>query len=111
MKEVLDTAISRHKAGMFKDASALYSEVLATDGSNTRALHLLGLLRHQQGDHSSAIELLCKSLAIQPNMPVVHANLSDAYRGGVVSSTVPSVLAGSRFGCPRIAPRRCATWA
>ncbi len=80
MRGVPESAIASHKAGLLADAALLYEKLLMEDESNAPALHLLGVLRHQQGDDTQAIELLCKALAIRPNMPVAHANLSDAFR-------------------------------
>ncbi len=80
MPSNLEPAIASHKAGRLEAAALLYQKALDANGSHAPALHLLGVLRHQQGDDGSAIELLTKSLALEPNLPEVHANLADAYR-------------------------------
>ena len=52
MQELLATAIEMHQAGQLGPAAQLYQRVLARDESNAVALHLLGVLHHQQGDHA-----------------------------------------------------------
>jgi tetratricopeptide (TPR) repeat protein len=80
MQDVLSTAIAMHQTGQLTPAARLYQQVLANEEQNADALHLLGVLRHQQGDHAKAIELICKAIALRPNVPVFHANLAEAYR-------------------------------
>jgi len=80
MQDALDSAIAMHRAGRLNEAAQLYQNVLAGDGANASALHLLGVLRHQQGDDTDAVELIGKALALRPNMPTVHADLAEAYR-------------------------------
>ena len=38
------------------------------------------MLRHQQGDHARAVELIGRAVALRPNVPAFHANLAEAYR-------------------------------
>ena len=51
-----DIAIEHHQAGRLKQARQLYEEILRVDPRNVDALHLLGVVLHQQGNHGSAIE-------------------------------------------------------
>ena len=47
---------------------------------NAEALHLLGVLHHQQGNQARAIELISRAVAIKPNSHIYHANLAEAFR-------------------------------
>ena len=49
MQDVLTAAIEMHRSGQLGPASQLYQRVLAREQENAEALHLLGVLHHQQG--------------------------------------------------------------
>src|SRR6516164_3941835 len=80
MQELLASAIEMHQAGRLGPAAELYQKVLGQEASNVVALHLLGVLRHQQGDQTRAMALIGKAVALQPNVPAFHANLAEVYR-------------------------------
>jgi len=74
----LDEALQHHKAGRLDQAGDLYLRALTAAPANTDALHLLAVLRLQQGRHSEAIELNKKAIATKPDYPAAHANLGVA---------------------------------
>jgi tetratricopeptide (TPR) repeat protein len=78
--ELLATAIELHRTGNLQAALPLYQTVLAQDQDNADALHLLGVLHHQQGNQAKAIELISRAVAIRPGAFAFHANLAEAYR-------------------------------
>ncbi len=80
MQDMLTAAIEMHRSGQLGPASQLYQRVLAREEGNAEALHLLGVLHHQQGNHTRAIELIGRAVAIKPNSHIYHANLAEAYR-------------------------------
>ena len=80
MQDVLTAAIEMHRSGQLGAASQLYQRVLAREQGNAEALHLLGVLHHQQGNNTRAIELIGRAVAIKPNSHIYHANLAEAYR-------------------------------
>ncbi len=80
MQDVLTAAIEMHRSGQLGPASQLYQKVLAREQENAEALHLLGVLHHQQGQHARAIELIGRAVALRPNSHIYHANLAEAYR-------------------------------
>jgi tetratricopeptide (TPR) repeat protein len=80
MQDTLTAAIEMHRTGQLGAASQLYQKVLARDQGNAEALHLLGVLLHQQGQQTRAIELISRAVALRPNAPAYHANLAEAYR-------------------------------
>jgi tetratricopeptide (TPR) repeat protein len=77
---VLSNALELHQAGQLASAAQLYQQILAREQENADALHLFGVLRHQQGDHRQAIDLIGRAVALRPNVPAFHANLSEVYR-------------------------------
>jgi tetratricopeptide (TPR) repeat protein len=79
MPTVLTAALELHEAGRLGPAARLYQQVLARE-ENADALHLLGVLHHQQGDHARAVELIRRAVALRPSVPAFHANLAEAYR-------------------------------
>jgi tetratricopeptide (TPR) repeat protein len=79
MQDVLTGAIERHRSGHFGPASQLYQKVLAREQQNSEALHSLGVLQLQQGNHARAIELISRALALKPRSHICHANLAVAH--------------------------------
>ena len=59
-------------------AGALYLQALALQPNDAEALHLLGVLRHQQGRSLEAVELVTKAIAIKPDIADWHSNLGVA---------------------------------
>src|SRR5579864_1103310 len=80
MQDELTTAIEMHRSGQLGPAAQLYQKFLADEAEHADALHLLGVLRHQQGDHARAVELIGRAVTLSPNVPAYHANLAEAYR-------------------------------
>ncbi|MEI9895295.1 MAG: tetratricopeptide repeat protein [Chthoniobacter sp.] len=68
------------RLGGLAEAEALYRQVLAAQGDHVEAWQLLGVLAHQSGHHSAAVELLGRALALHPQHPIALANLGEAYR-------------------------------
>jgi tetratricopeptide (TPR) repeat protein len=73
-------AFRRHQAGDLTAAAVLYESVLARDAHHADACHLLGVLRHQQGQSALAVELIGKAVAMRPSVSAFHANLAEVYR-------------------------------
>jgi len=80
MQDVLRNAMELHQAGQFGRAALLYQQVLRKEEENAEALHLLGVLHHQQGEHARAVEEIGRAISLQPSVPVFHANLAEVYR-------------------------------
>jgi tetratricopeptide (TPR) repeat protein len=76
----LDTAIALHRRGALDDAARAYRVVLAEDPHQADALHLLGVIAHQQGDSARAAELIQRAVGLRPSVAAFHANLAEAYR-------------------------------
>jgi predicted TPR repeat methyltransferase len=73
--EALHIAIQLQQDARFEEARVVYNEILVVDPSNPRALHFSGVLAHQLGRSSEAVELIQKSLALVPAVADWHSNL------------------------------------
>lgn len=79
IQQILDQALTHHTAGRLTDAEQLYRQILQNQAGQPAALHLLGVINHQRGDHETAIDLITKSVAINPNVAAAHNNLGNAF--------------------------------
>ena len=78
--EILTQAVCHHEAGRLEKAEALYREVLKLEPDQPDALHLLGVLAHQKGDHDAAVVAIERAIAIAPEVAAYHGNLATALR-------------------------------
>jgi tetratricopeptide (TPR) repeat protein len=79
-QELLQSGVELHRAGQWDAAARLYEQILAETPAHPQALHYLGMLRHQQGNDSQAVELLGRAVLYWPQFSALHANLAEAYR-------------------------------
>jgi tetratricopeptide (TPR) repeat protein len=75
----LQAAFGLHQAGHLRQAETIYRRILQTSPDHPDALHLLGLMARQEGDHESAVELISRAAHINPVAPV-YFNLGNAYQ-------------------------------
>jgi protein O-GlcNAc transferase len=73
--EMLEQALSHHRAGRLGEAEALYRQILADDARHADSLHLLGMLEDQRGDREAAVSMIGQAIAIDPNVAAFHSNL------------------------------------
>lgn len=78
--DVLREAYSAHQNGRFADAERGYLAALQRVPDDVDALHLLGLLRHQQGRHNEAVVLLRRAVELRPRFGGAHLNLGNAWK-------------------------------
>ena len=76
----LVTGWQLHQEGRFADAARCYHTVLTRQPDHAGALHLYGVLHHQNGYSARAVELISRAVAVQPETADYHANLAEAYR-------------------------------
>ena len=79
MDSELDRAIQYHNTGKFQHAKQIYQAILGQDSNHADALHLLGVLSHQTGDHHGAVQLIEKAIRINPSNPFYYGNLGVVY--------------------------------
>ena len=80
--ERLSIAIGRHRDGELAEAASLYQEILSAEPQHADALHLLGVLANQLGKADLAVDLITKSIAINPCATEYHNDLGNAYKAG-----------------------------
>ncbi|TWB82861.1 putative O-linked N-acetylglucosamine transferase (SPINDLY family) [Nitrospirillum amazonense] len=67
----LHQAVARHQAGALDEAADLYAQVLAAEPHHPDALHLLGVLRGQQGDPAAGEGLVARAAALRPDAEIL----------------------------------------
>lgn len=77
----LEAAIRLHEAGDLAGAERAYHRVLQADVRNPDALHLLGLIAHQRGDHAHAFARISAAIALKDDKAVYHYNQGNALVG------------------------------
>jgi tetratricopeptide (TPR) repeat protein len=80
MTTELTLALEDHRRGEFDRAARRYQTILAGDPAHADALHLLGVLCHQSGNHIGAVDLIGRAITQRPGIAAYHANLAEAYR-------------------------------
>jgi tetratricopeptide (TPR) repeat protein len=80
MNPNLLTALQFHRQGHVELAASAYRGILAGFPDDPDALHLLGVLAHQLGNHSRAAELIGRAILLRPAAAVFHNNLAEVYR-------------------------------
>lgn len=66
--------MAAHNAGSLDAAAALYQRILEAKPRHPDALHLLGLVAHQQGQHARADALISRAIARNRRNAVYHSN-------------------------------------
>lgn len=73
-EQTLEHALANHRGGNLDAAAALYIAWLDAHPNDAAALHLLGVLRHQQSQNAEGLTLIDRALALKPDMAPAHAN-------------------------------------
>jgi protein O-GlcNAc transferase len=74
---ILENALEHHRAGRLEQAKILYLQILQAQPNHPDALHLLGLISLQHGQHEQAINLINQAIALAPTATMV-SNLGHA---------------------------------
>ncbi|WP_109482020.1 tetratricopeptide repeat protein [Paraburkholderia sp. C35] len=80
MHPAFDRAYSAHRDGRLDDAERGYRATLELDPAHVDALHLLGVLRHQQGQHEEAADLVRRAADLRPQDAALQLNLGNALK-------------------------------
>jgi predicted O-linked N-acetylglucosamine transferase (SPINDLY family) len=80
VSDVLEIAIEHHRAGRLQQAEALYRQILQAEPNHPDALHFLGVLAYQAGQHDSAIRYIIQAIAHNGQVASFHNNLGEVYR-------------------------------
>ena len=78
LNALLEQAAGAHRRGEWVTAERDYRAVLASHPDEANAVHFLGLLLHQRGESVQGLDLMRRSLALQPWNYQYRANLAGA---------------------------------
>ncbi len=73
--EALALALQSYQAGRLAQTEQICRQILAVDGSQAIALHLLGLTAHQGGRHPAALAYMRQAVTLSPHLSEFHSNL------------------------------------
>jgi tetratricopeptide (TPR) repeat protein len=79
--QLLEQAAQWHRDKRLDDAEAVYRQVFEAEPAYIDALHLLGVIYSQRGDHATAERLIRQALRENPDSDTYHNNLGKALRG------------------------------
>src|SRR5262245_36134354 len=72
------SALALHRAGRLAEAERAYKGVLASDPSNFKAWHHLGIVVLQQNRFDEAVSHIGESLRLNPGQVLAHTNRAAA---------------------------------
>jgi Flp pilus assembly protein TadD/2-polyprenyl-3-methyl-5-hydroxy-6-metoxy-1,4-benzoquinol methylase len=75
---LIEQGLSHHRAGRLGAAVAAYGDVLALAPGHHGALHLLGVVAHQAGEHDRAATLIRQAIGHAPLVAAYHNHLGAA---------------------------------
>lgn len=81
VERTLSGALELHRQGRLAEAERTYRAVLRERPDQIDALHLVGAVRLQRGDHRAALDLLDRALAVRADWPEALNNRGLALHG------------------------------
>jgi predicted O-linked N-acetylglucosamine transferase (SPINDLY family) len=78
--QALQLVLQHRTAGRRAEADGIYQQILAQIRGQDGVLHWLGLLACQAGHLDLAIDLINRSIAVEPFVATYHSNLGECYR-------------------------------
>jgi protein O-GlcNAc transferase len=74
----LQTALKHHHAGQFEQAEVLYKQILTRQPNHAEAMHYLGVIAIQRGQHPVAVDLIRRSLVLNASNAKAWFNLGTS---------------------------------
>jgi len=74
----LENAVALHQKGQLSQAEAIYRQLLGIDPANPDALHLLGVIAYQTGNHQAAVDMIGQAIEIKPAYAEAYSNRGNA---------------------------------
>jgi tetratricopeptide (TPR) repeat protein len=68
-------AIALHQQGLIEQAATIYEDILRLRPMHFDALHCLGVVASQRGEHQQAVECFSKAIKLHSKNPFFHFNL------------------------------------
>ena len=75
---ILRDAIAHHHRGQLKQAQAMCNKILEIEPRHVDAIHLLGVIAYQTGNHQVAVDLFSSAIEVNPNIADFYSNLGVA---------------------------------
>lgn len=72
---LMQSALEHHRAGRLPEAARIYESLLEQNPRHAEAMHFLGTIAMQQGNHRGAIGLTRRALEVDPAHPSYHFSL------------------------------------
>ncbi len=76
---ILNQAASLAQSGGFSQAEELCLGILRSEPENADALHLAGIVNHQQAKYEAAVQFFCRAISSNGDDPGIYSNLGLAY--------------------------------
>lgn len=73
-----ERGIALHRAGRLDEAERVYADALRANPNDADVLHMQGVLAHQRGRHTQAVELIYRAISCGAAGPSVHVSLAGA---------------------------------
>src|ERR1700730_15811394 len=73
-----DHALAFHQAGRLSEAEQMYRQILKDQPNHSDALHLLGVMHDQRGDHAEAVRHIDAALTINPRLASAYNHRGNA---------------------------------
>jgi tetratricopeptide (TPR) repeat protein len=87
--------VEQHRvAGRLAAAQDLCRQILRVQPRHAEALHMLGIVLHQAGETSAAIDVMARAISANGAVPLYHSNLGEMLR--LAGRLDEAVVAGSR---------------
>lgn len=76
LNEAVQVALQHHQAGRSQQAAEIYRQVLQINPVHADALHLLGVIAHQEGNHALALDLISRAIQSAPSIALYYCNIA-----------------------------------
>jgi tetratricopeptide (TPR) repeat protein len=80
IEQAMALATQLQSSGRLQESEQLLQQILQQQPQHPFALHLLGVIAHQCGKQSNAIDLIRRAIAVKADVALFHANLSEISR-------------------------------
>jgi predicted O-linked N-acetylglucosamine transferase (SPINDLY family) len=80
LSEVLALAIQHHKAGRLQAAELMYRQILAVEPDQVDALHLIGVVAFQAGQHDAAAKCIRRAIELNGAEASFHYSLGNVFK-------------------------------
>ena len=77
LAQKLREAVALHRSGRIAEAERLYTAILTQNPKHPEALQFLGILEAQRGRADRALQLMDRSLALNPRNAAAHFNRAN----------------------------------